>query len=237
MYCFESRVRYSETDNNGRLSLEGILDYFQDCTTFQSEDLGVGLAYLKDHKMAWVLSYWQIDVKRYPVLGEEIVIGTIPYEVRGFLGYRNFVLQTKTGEELACANTVWTLLDIEKGGPKKVTEELKNSYPVTERYEMDYAPRKIEIPDGLDPCERVEVRQHHLDTNMHVNNGQYVRIARDTVLQERPVRRLRVEYKRSAVLGDVICPYAAWDQTDRYVVSLCGMDEKQYAVVELTYGA
>lgn len=236
MYCFESRVRYSETDNSGKLSLEGILDYFQDCSTFQSEDLGIGLSYLRENSMAWVLSYWQIDVKRYPQLGEKIVIGTIPYEVKGFLGYRNFVLQTKEGEELACANTIWTLLDIQKGIPKKVTEELKNSYRTSERYQMDYAPRKIEIPENLKACEHVEVRQHHLDTNMHVNNGQYVRIARDTVLQERPVRRLRVEYKRSAVLGDVICPYAVWADENRYVAALCGMDEKQYAVVELTYG-
>ena len=30
MYTFESRVRYSELDENGRLSLEGIMNYFQD---------------------------------------------------------------------------------------------------------------------------------------------------------------------------------------------------------------
>lgn len=237
MYQFESRVRYSETDNRGRLSLEGILDYFQDCSTFQSEDLGVGIEYLKEQKIAWVLSYWQIDVKRYPKLGENMIVGTIPYEIRGFLGYRNFVLQTKDGEELACANTIWTLLDTEKGMPKKVSEELASRYPMTQRYLMEYAPRKIDLPKNMEKCEGIEVRQHHLDTNMHVNNGQYVRMAKDTVIQERPIGRLRVEYKKSAVLGDVIYPYAAWDGENRYVVSLCGADDKPYAVVELIYGA
>lgn len=43
MYTFDSRVRYSETDENGNLSLESLIDYMQDCTNFQSEDLGVGL--------------------------------------------------------------------------------------------------------------------------------------------------------------------------------------------------
>ena len=237
MYQFESRVRYSETDNRGRLSLEGILDYFQDCSTFQSEDLGVGIEYLKEQKIAWVLSYWQIDVKRYPKLGENMIVGTIPYEISGFLGYRNFVLQTKDGEELACANTIWTLLDTEKGMPKKAAEELVGKYPMTQRYLMEYAPRKIDLPENMEECEGIEVRQHHLDTNMHVNNGQYVRMAKDTVIQERPIGRLRVEYKKSAVLGDMIYPYAAWDGEDRYVVSLCGADDKPYAVVELIYGA
>ena len=150
MYQFESRVRYSETDNRGRLSLEGILDYFQDCSTFQSEDLGVGIEYLKEQKIAWVLSYWQIDVKRYPKLGENMIVGTIPYEIRGFLGYRNFVLQTKDGEELACANTIWTLLDTEKGMPKKAAEELVGKYPMTQRYLMEYAPRKIDLPENME---------------------------------------------------------------------------------------
>ena len=42
MYTFDSRVRYSETAEDGRISLNAIIDYMQDCTNFQSEDLGVG---------------------------------------------------------------------------------------------------------------------------------------------------------------------------------------------------
>ena len=42
-YEFTSRIRYSETDTNGNLSLEALMNYFQDASTFQSEELGVGL--------------------------------------------------------------------------------------------------------------------------------------------------------------------------------------------------
>ena len=100
MYKFESRIRYSETDNQGKLALCSLLDYFQDCSTFQSEDLGLGLQYMKDRDMVWVLSAWQIVVERYPVLCEEVEIGTLPYEFRGFLGSRNFCMLTKQGEYL-----------------------------------------------------------------------------------------------------------------------------------------
>lgn len=234
-YRFGGRVRYSETDNTGKLSLEGILNYFQDCSIFQSEDLGRGIRYLKEKELVWVLTYWQIDVKRYPNVCEEIEIGTIPYDIKGFLGYRNFMLKTGAGEELACANTMWTLLDTAKGMPKRVPEEIINSYPMEERYPMYYMPRKIELPADVKACEPVEVKLHHLDTNMHVNNGQYVRIAKDTLSTERPVARLRAEYKKSAVLGNVIYPYAAWDGADRYVVSLCDENKAPYAIVELTY--
>ena len=42
MYTFDSRIRYSETDSEGKLTMASIINYFQDCSTFQSEDLGLG---------------------------------------------------------------------------------------------------------------------------------------------------------------------------------------------------
>ena len=47
IYSFDGRVRYSETGENGLLTLPGILNYFQDCSTFQSEEVGLGLKVLK----------------------------------------------------------------------------------------------------------------------------------------------------------------------------------------------
>ena len=43
MYQYQTRIRYSELDESGHLKPEALLDYFQDCSTFQSEDLGIGI--------------------------------------------------------------------------------------------------------------------------------------------------------------------------------------------------
>ena len=66
MYTFDSRIRYSETDSEGKLTMASIINYFQDCSTFQSEDLGLGVAKLRQMHLVWVLSSWQIVVERYP---------------------------------------------------------------------------------------------------------------------------------------------------------------------------
>ena len=63
-----------EVDSAGKLSLESLLDYFQDCSTFQSEDLNIGVEYLKERNMAWILSAWQIVVERLPVIHMMICI-------------------------------------------------------------------------------------------------------------------------------------------------------------------
>ena len=42
-YTTEGRIRFSEVDHTRRITLPGIVNYFQDCSTFQSEDLGLGI--------------------------------------------------------------------------------------------------------------------------------------------------------------------------------------------------
>ena len=84
MYAFDSRIRYSETDSEGDLTLDALLNYFQDCSTFHSEDVGLGIGYMKEIGQVWVLSSWQIVVNRYPKLGEKVKIVTLPYELKVF---------------------------------------------------------------------------------------------------------------------------------------------------------
>ncbi len=123
MYSFESKVRYSEVDSEGHIKLNSILDYFQDCSFFQSEELGVGLSFMAGKKLAWVLTSWQVEISRYPAYGEDITVSTWPYDFKSFFGYRNFTIKG-AGEELcARANSVWVLLDVKTGRPTRVLQE------------------------------------------------------------------------------------------------------------------
>lgn len=232
MYTFESRVRYSEVGEDGKLTLQSLLDYFQDCSTFHSEDIGLGVEYFKQIHQVWLLSAWQICVNRYPKVSEKIVIGTAPYEFRSFVGSRNFEMRTADGEVLAYANSIWSLMDTDKMIPTKPNEKMLAGYVLEEKYPMDYAPRKIAVPADGKGEEPFTVKPHHLDTNHHVNNGQFVRMAMDYVPEKFEVRQLRVEYKIQAVLGDMIYPVVC-DRDGKYVVSLNKEDGKPYCIVEI----
>lgn len=234
MYTFESRIRYSEVGIDGNLTLESLLDYFQDSSTFHSEDLGLGIDYLKERHLAWVLSAWQIVVKRYPHLNERVIIGTAPYDFKGFIGNRNFWMDTEDGERLAYANSIWTLMDISKMMPTKPTSDMLEGYVLADKLEMDYAPRKIIVPENGKEQEEIQVRPHHLDTNGHVNNGQYVRMAMDYVPKEFRISQLRTEYKKQAVLNDRIIPIAAVNEEGTcYTVCLNGEDGKPFSIIQL----
>ncbi|MDO4294278.1 MAG: thioesterase [Eubacteriales bacterium] len=233
MYTFDSRVRYSETDERGLLSIGGIVDYFQDVSTFQSEELGVGIEYLKELDMLWVMSAWQIVIHRYPALGERITAGTFPYEFKGFMGMRNFFLDTDKGERLVEANSVWSLMNLKKGKPERLTPLMQERYVLEERLPMDYAPRKIAVPEGGERLGRFQVERQHLDGNHHVNNGQYIHMAMGYLPEDFVIGQMRAEYKKSAYLHDWIVPELVQDK-DRATVSLCDGADYPYAVVEFT---
>ena len=61
MYTFDSKIRYSEIDRSGRLSIPAVVDYFQDCSAFQSEELGVGVEYLANKKRIHGRLFWKED--------------------------------------------------------------------------------------------------------------------------------------------------------------------------------
>ena len=205
-YQFTSRVRYSEVGPDKKLTLPGMLDYFQDCCTFQSASIGHTLEDLEARERVWVLNAWQVEICRYPRIGEGIVTTTLPYDLKGFYGLRNFVMETEEGERLAYANSIWSNINMKTGIPERLTEEDTSGYVLDERLEMEYAPRKIALPEEWEAYPSFPVQSHHLDTHLHVNNCQYVRMALDYLDGEEKVRSLRVEYKKMALLGDVFYP-------------------------------
>ena len=230
-YSFNSRVRYSETGENGKLTLPGVLNYFQDCCTFHAESVGLGGDVLKARDRAWVLSSWQVIVDEYPAMGTEIRITTAPYDFKGFMGMRNFTIETMDGKKLAWANSNWTHLAISTGIPARLTPADTDNYILGEKLEMAYAPRKIKLPDDMTSQESFTVQKHHLDTNHHVNNCQYICMAEDFLPEDFKVYQMRAEYKKAALLGDMVVPYIHIEEK-KCTVLLCDEAQKPYAVVE-----
>lgn len=230
---FSAPVRYSETTHNGLMSLPALIDLFQDCSIFHSERIGFGPERLKAEHAARVLTHWHIVVDRYPRLAEEVTVGTFASSFKTVSATRNFYLLDSGGATIARANSSWGFIDLAAGKPVRPSEEHVAAYLLGEPLEMPAEARKIAIPDAMDSCEPVPVRRDLIDTNEHVNNSQYVRIALSVLPQEMQPRCARVDYRRSAVLGDVMYPKLALEP-DRTVVTLCDADDGLFGAVELS---
>ncbi len=234
MYTFNSRIRYSETDERGALSLLGVVNYMQDCSTFQSEDARVGLNYLGENKKAWLLASWQLCIQRYPKLGEHIAVSTWPNRVKGIYGYRNFQIKDEAENSLVKAASVWFLYDTEKEVPVRVMPEDIAPYGREEPpLLMPPAPRRVLIPDTYMTGSPILVAGHHIDTNHHVNNAMYVEMAREALPGELLVEELQIDYKKAARLGDVLIPRITGNEDGSWTVILAGESGEACAAVWL----
>lgn len=166
------------------------------------------------------------------MMGEHIKITTWSTGFEGLYGKRNFVMETPEGERLAWANSLWVYMDLEKGRPVRPDAETQQMYGADAPLDVEFAPRKIELPKTVEERESFPVRRQQIDTNDHVNNCQYIQMAIEVLPECGRTKKIRVEYKKSAVFGDVICPKVAIE-SDRKVVELCDADENIFAVVEI----
>lgn len=231
MYKMEGKVRYSECASDNKIKIPAIINYFQDCTTDNSEKLGVGNAYLKEKKRAWILNSWQVEIKRRPEVREKIEVSTWATGFKGVFGPRDFCMKTIDGEVLAYAHTLWVYIDTETGRPTKPSEEEIATYEVEEPLEMESVSRKIKLPEGAVEVDTFPVHKYHIDTNHHVNNSKYVEVACEVLPEDFKVEKLRVEYKKAAVLGDIMILKRAMEE-ERIVAELCDTEGNPYAIVE-----
>lgn len=232
VFEYPAHVRYTEVGHRGLMTLPALINAFQDCSTFQSEALGVGMAWLKHERRAWVLTHWHIVVDRYPSLCEEIVIGTFASSFRGFTAKRNFYIKDNAGTLIAKAESSWASIDLSTGKPIRPTEEHVKPYGTHDPLPMPDEGRRVKVPDEMTHFAPIEVRRGLIDTNEHVNNCQYVQIALDILPRETLPREVRVDYRRAAVLGDTIYPSIS-HESDRIVAVLADATDSPYAVVEL----
>lgn len=228
---FDSRVRYSETDRNGQLSVKSLFDYLQDCCIFQSEDLGEGVSELQERHRAWLLVSWNVEIVRPPVCGERIRIQTWPYLIKRFFAQRGHAVETMDGEVLIKANSIWSFVDTENNRALNIPQIEIDRYTPEDRMDLPIGKRKIVCKGDFETLDSFRILSHQIDTNGHTNNSQYVMMAADMLPESFLYSRIRVEYAREAVLGDLVTP-RLYRQEDACIVDLMTEEGKRYAAVE-----
>ena len=213
MYDFKSRVRYSEVNSERQLTLPALIDYLQNCCTFQSEDMNIGVEYLEQHHAAWVLSSWEIVMNRYPKLAGHITVSTWPYSFKGFYG--------------------WVYMDTATMRPVRIAKEVQDAYiPVMdEAIQYDWSDRKIRIEGTPVEKEPVLVQRFHIDTNHHMNNGKYILVAEEYLPENFKTESIRVEYKKAAVIGNMLYP-EVYEQQNGVTIVLADEQKVPYAIMQ-----
>ncbi len=202
MYEYKGRIRYSECDRYGRLSIAGVIDYLQDIATLHSEDMNVGLAYLAERDLGWVVTNYTMNIRSLPKMGEEITIKTYPHSMKACVAARSFEMIDKKGERFAEAISTWALMNIKEMKPAKVTDEMLTAYDPLIRPEFTPETLKLKAEGDEEKVGEFKVSEAEIDTNGHMNNGAYARIAEKFLPDGFSLQSCAFAYKKMLFLDE-----------------------------------
>lgn len=234
MYTYEKKVLFSDINAASKMSVWSILNSMQDCVNINSESIGRGIDYMLEKKRTWFAISWNIEIKKFPKMFDDITVKTWPYDFSSTMGFRNVIITDSEGNDIVCADSIWTLMDMNTGKPTRIEEEDSKGYDLEEKYPMEPMGRKIKLPAEFKLIDTVIVRKADIDYNGHMSNGQYIQIADEYMPMDSDIERIRVEYKSQAKYKDELDIYMSVEDK-RHVIKIAGKeDDSIKAVVEFT---
>lgn len=216
------KVRHHECGFGGILKLKDLLDYLQDVAGDHADELGVGLATLREQRELWVLSRLKLALSRPLRLGEEVELVTYPSGIELLFATRQYTLRV-AGEDVGQATSYWLLLDAASFRPVRPQDCLP---PVLR--DLEEVPHhfrdlgKIRRQACTGERQPVVIRRTDIDENNHLNNAQYGRCIADVAAEltgsEALFRELQINYNHQVLLGDTLyCGGCVSDNGDIYV--------------------
>lgn len=207
MFTFNTKVSYSRVDRSGQVPFYEIMNYLQDCSTFESEHLGVGTKYMESIGKGWVLVAYKIRINEPIVMGQDICVGTAPTKFNSLYGLRQYFIKDAQGEYIVQADTIWVMIDLEKRKPTRITEDICEKYELQTVFEGVNAKRKIKLQGEKSKLAPFKVKKTYIDNNGHMNNADYLRAAVEYLPESFNCKEIDIVYNKEALEGDTIIPY------------------------------
>ncbi|MCL2018345.1 MAG: thioesterase [Oscillospiraceae bacterium] len=245
MFSLERKIGYSSLGANGKMRIGAVVDYLQDSSNFHLQSMHFLQEYFRENDVGMYVVSRQLDIERLPRYGEDLVLNTFTHECKNMYGFRNTLIYTQSKELCVKANTTGAFINLKTAKPVKIPQNILEQIPIEPKFNMEYLPRKVKIPDiDAEKFDELKVRRYHIDSNRHINNAKFLDIAEDFLPEDyyydcgnggRSIKRVMIEYKSPASQSDVIKP-ERYIYDNKVIIKLGGADENvTFAVIEFTY--
>lgn len=236
IYSYERRIAMSDVDEDWKLNPASALDMLQNCAMFHTVAAGSGPSDLKADHLAWVINSWNVYFDRPCDFLDTVRLSTWPHDFDRVFAHRNFTIENSRGETCVRADSVWILMQMEKQMPTRMRKELVARYETTPRLDMPPMERRVKLPQGMETRPAFSVPHFAVDANHHTNNVWYIRFALEYLPEGFRLRRLRVEYAKSARYRDQIHPLVR-QEDGMFWVALTDRDGKSFVNLEFSESA
>jgi len=207
--CFveKHKVKLSDVDCYGNATVENMINYLAETGFNQLDQMGKTPEVMISLKEAWVVSKTYMEVYRYPVWKDYIQVETWISSINSRNAIRECRYFSEQQELLASARFLCTLVDIEKGVSKVVSDEEQAIWDINPQKANDHIFGDFNM-NGLIPHwqRSLEINFQHIDLNRHVNNVHYLSWFLSSLPAEihrkNQVFSFEIIYRRELKLGD-----------------------------------
>lgn len=169
---------------------------------------GMSRAELKAEGKIWVIGWTSIFVDRMPEPGEPLLLRLWPGKRKGVMYPRRYAFYTRNGEGLACASSLFLLMDEESRGLAAPTEKLKSIPVVVLPGEPELPPLQKPVPQAPAGKLTRTVGKAEIDLNGHMNNTHYLdwaeELAREEYSRAAAPRQAWVQYQQELLEGQTV---------------------------------
>lgn len=233
------KASYSHIDKYNNVTLQNMARWMQDIFLRQEDMLNINM----DSNLAWILLSYDLNIYKYPKLGDEIVVTTYPYSFNRFYGNRIFTIENDSGEIVAEAKTKWLLVKKDTFAIKQISKDIAKSYGL-EKIEKGKGFQIDTIDDEVFMGiigEKLNIRYDDIDFNSHVNNTVYFSypfdyIDRD-ILRDYEVYKIQIMYKDSIRIDTDCDVYAITKEEDNQKVTYIKIskEDKIYTTIKIIW--
>jgi medium-chain acyl-[acyl-carrier-protein] hydrolase len=236
VYQEKKRVACYESDSTEKMLPTTAMNYFQEASTNQGNQLGLGGDYLKANNLAWFLVKYVIRFNDYPRYQDEVTVTTRATGMDKFCATRRFTIEDANGAERVIADTQWLLINRDTEKMERIDEHSEmDAYACFEKGQPIF--KKIGRINQIGLEKSFSVRFLDIDFNKHVNHVKYLAWAIEVlpleVVKTKQLSEAKMVYKAQCFYGDQIRALGQQLEENHYRIEIVNQDNTVLCQLEL----
>ena len=172
-------VEASQTDAYGRMRTSDLARQMEKITEMHLSSFGIDYLSLREEGKAWVISWTSSYINKLPAEGDNVILRMWPSKNKAVMYNRNYGFYTEQGEPLACAASLFVMMDLNTRSVAMPSSKVK-AIPVISIPGEAKPPKMREVmPAELTKQVTRTVQPTEIDKNGHMNNTCYLDWADD----------------------------------------------------------
>lgn len=232
----KKRIACYESDSTEKMLPTTAMNYFQEISTNQGNDLGIGGDFLKENNLAWFLVKYVIRFNDYPMYQDAVTVTTRATGMEKYCATRRFTIEDETGNAMVVADTQWLMINRETEKMERIDEHPEfNAYECYEKGEPIF--KKIQKINKIEMEKMFNVRFLDIDFNKHVNHVKYLAWAIEVlpleVVKTMVLREAKMVYKAQCFYGDQVTALGEQIAENHYRIDIVNQENTILCQLEL----